>query len=288
MLESNVSALAIEKPPAKERILNAAERLFAEHGFEATSLRMITAEAKVNLAAVNYHFHSKDELIAAVFSRRIGPINDRRLELLAAAQDAVGGGPVPLEDVIRSFVSPVISSRTEVNGRDIGKLLGRTYSDPSESARRSFFELMRQVARPFTEAFRRALPEMPQVELLWRIHFAVGVMAHTLAGTHHLRAISTFGPLRVEAVTDCIVAFVAAGIFIHAGEDRSRGKHADSPPVLFCSRWFSGRRNCPRMVEQASDCVAPTAFARVRWLRSGPPSPTALGTPAALPTWASV
>jgi AcrR family transcriptional regulator len=216
MTESNVSTSSNDKPLAKDRILDAAERLFAEHGFEATSLRMITAEAKVNLAAVNYHFHSKDALIAAVFSRRIGPINDRRLELLAAVQDAAGTGPLPLEDVIRAFVSPVLSSRDALNGGGggIGRILGRTYSDPSESARRSFFELMRQVARPFTEAFRRALPGMLQVELLWRIHFAVGVMAHTLAGTHHLRAIS--GGLcdtsDVEGMTGRIVAFVAAGM----------------------------------------------------------------------------
>ncbi len=85
MTESNVSTSSHDKPLTKDRILDAAERLFAEHGFEATSLRMITTEAEVNLAAVNYHFHSKDELIAAVFARRIGPINQKRLDSAGSA-----------------------------------------------------------------------------------------------------------------------------------------------------------------------------------------------------------
>ena len=216
MYQSNVSIDFESQTPTKDRILNAAERLFAEHGFAATSLRMITAEAKVNLAAVNYHFHSKDDLIVAVISRRIAPINARRLELLNAAQAAAGEAAVPLEIVIRSFVSPLFSESTQAgeDARDIGRIVGRIYSDPSEGARRCFFELMRQVGRPFTEAFRRALPQISQVELVWRIHFSVGVMAHTLAGTHHLRAIS--GGLcdtsDAAAVTGRIVAFVAAGM----------------------------------------------------------------------------
>lgn len=216
MIESNVLHSEAQHSTTKDRILDAAEALFAEHGFDGTSLRTITAQAGVNLAAVNYHFHSKDSLIDAVFARRIGPLNQERLRLLAICEAAAGDGPLPLEEVIRAFVAPVIRVRQEAasQGVDIARIVGRTYSDPSESAKRSFFGHMRQIARPFTDAFRRALPEMPQVELLWRMHFSVGVLAHTLAGTRHLQTISggLCDPADVEGTLERMVAFMAAGL----------------------------------------------------------------------------
>jgi len=214
MIESNVSTSDIGKTPTKDRLLDAAETLFAEQGFEATSLRQITSKAQVNLASVNYHFHSKDDLIRAVFERRIRPLNQRRLEALKSCLDAAGDGPVPLEEIIRAFVRPVLQMRREPHGAAVGRLFGRTYADPSGSARQAFFELMKEISRPFTEAFRRALPGLDQVELVWRMHFSVGVMAHTLAGSEHLKVIS--GGLcdlsDVEGALDRIVAYVAAGL----------------------------------------------------------------------------
>ncbi len=214
MIESNVSLVDSVKHPTKERILDVAEALFAEHGFEATSLRMITARAEVNLAAVNYHFHSKDDLIRAVFARRIGPINQKRLELLRVQVEKAGNAPPPLEGVIRAFVEPVVVLRKDREYANVGRLFGRTYVDPSGTARHAFFELMREIGRPFTEAFRRALGDMPQVELLWRIHFSVGVLAHTLAGRDHLTTISggLCDPSDAEGIIERMVAFIAAGM----------------------------------------------------------------------------
>ena len=214
MSEANVSSVNGAKHPTKERILDAAEALFAEHGFEATSLRMITASACVNLAAVNYHFHSKDDLIRAVFVRRIGPVNQKRLELLRAQLEVAGNAQPSLEGVIRAFVEPVVMLRKDPTCADVGRLFGRTYAEPSGTARRAFFDLMREIGRPFTEAFRRALGDMPQVELLWRIHFSVGVVAHTLAGTDHLATISggRCDPSDAEGTIERMVAFIAAGM----------------------------------------------------------------------------
>lgn len=206
MNESNVST--------KNKILDTAESLFAEHGFEATSLRMITTAAGVNLAAVNYHFRSKDDLIRAVLARRIGPLNQKRMESLRAHLEAAGDGPLELEKVIRSFVEPVVILRKEPHGQAVGRLFGRTYAGPSGTARQTFFELMKEVVRPFTEAFRRALPNLNQVDLLWRMHFSIGVMAHTLAGAEHLRMIS--GGLcdlaDTEGAVNRMVAYMAAGM----------------------------------------------------------------------------
>ena len=214
MIESNKQINHQAKLDTKERILDAAERLFAQHGFDATSLRMITASAGVNLASVNYHFQSKNSLIEAVLTRRIAPLNRERLEMLASVE-ARNDFPA-LEDVVHAFVAPVIRKRLGggVPGADFGRLFGRIYSDPCECARASFFSQMREILRPFTSAFRRALPGVPMVELLWRIHFGVGVMAHTLAGMEHLKNVS--GGLcdlsDVEATIDRIVTFVCAGM----------------------------------------------------------------------------
>src|SRR5271156_1240304 len=93
----------------KTRILDVAEKLFGENGFDGTSLRDITTEADVNLAAVNYHFQSKDSLIDAVIARRIEPVNQQRLEMLDAA------GPNPsLEKILTAFLAPVLDQNLAV------------------------------------------------------------------------------------------------------------------------------------------------------------------------------
>src|SRR5512134_3133369 len=92
-------------PDTKERILDAAEALFMVQGFTATSLRMITTRAGVNLAAVNYHFGSKDELVRAVFTRRLGPLNRERVALLEELEEQAGGRPLVPEQVLEAFLT---------------------------------------------------------------------------------------------------------------------------------------------------------------------------------------
>src|SRR6059036_3181340 len=109
MNETNVRTNS--RPAGQEtraRILDAAERLFAEHGYDGASLRDITAQAGVNLAAVNYHFRTKESLIQAVFARRLAPVNQRRLALLDACEASAAGGRLQLEEVVRALISPVL------------------------------------------------------------------------------------------------------------------------------------------------------------------------------------
>src|SRR5260370_15922671 len=94
------------KVETKQRILDSAERLFAEHGSEGTSLRTIIADAQVNLAAIHYHFHSKEALWEAVIVRRLGPINQERLRLLDACARDPNGGPPSLDAVLGALISP--------------------------------------------------------------------------------------------------------------------------------------------------------------------------------------
>ena len=201
---------------SKERILDVAERLFAERGFAATSLRNITAEAAVNLAAVHYHFGSKDELIEAVFARRLGPLNRERLRLLEACQAAVGGASPSVEELLEALIAPALRSGLDSRrgGQFFMRLLGRTYAEPGEAALGILREQFEQTVRRFSEALGRALPELPPAEVLWRVHFAIGSMAHTMVGAHKLQALSNglCDPADVEAIVERLVAFLSAGM----------------------------------------------------------------------------
>lgn len=205
-----------ELPGTKQRILDAAERLFAERGFAATSLRSITAAAGVNLAAVNYHFRSKEALLEAVFARRLAPLNQKRLELLDACEARAGQGRLPLEAVIEAFFAPVLRLGGELaqGGRYFQRLMGRMYAEPGEHVGSILKGQFAAVAARFTQALRRALPKLPPVELMWRIHFMIGAMAHTLAGVHYLEVFSggLCDPSDVEGTIRRLGAFLAAGL----------------------------------------------------------------------------
>ncbi len=201
----------------KTRILDSAERLFAEHGIAATSLRAITAEAGANLAAVNYHFQSKEALVQAVYSRRLGPANQKRLELLDNCEGRAGQGAPPLEEIIDAFVAPVLS---DFIGTPFTALMGRIYAEPGDFARRIIVSHMGEIARRFGEALQRALPALPEKELYFRMHFAVGAMAHTLAGGKLCEVLSR-GRCElndVEAIRRQMVPFICAGLRAESGE----------------------------------------------------------------------
>jgi AcrR family transcriptional regulator len=214
MNQTNVPSGAEAKTSTRQKILDAAEKLFADNGFDGTSLRMITAAAGANLAAVNYHFRSKDDLVRAVYDRRLRPLNQARMEALEGYLGSLDNRRPELEAVLRAFLGPAVQLRASADGGALGRLLGRTYSEVSPVARQALFERMRDVARPFTEALRRALPGMSQIELLWKLHFAIGVMAHTMGGGEHLKFISG-GICDLTAADDVlerVIAFVAAGM----------------------------------------------------------------------------
>jgi AcrR family transcriptional regulator len=201
----------------KDKILNAAERLFAKDGFDATSLRAITSEAKVNLAAVNYHFKSKEALLLAVFARHLQPVAEQRKALLDAYLAAAGKGPLQLEPILTAFIRPILevgSKALSGNGVAAQCLMGRIYTTPHEFASKMFDENFKATVKHFRAALHRALPDLPVEETMWRLHFTIGAMAHTLAGAALLKLISggkcdTTDMARVERQ---LVAFTAAGL----------------------------------------------------------------------------
>jgi AcrR family transcriptional regulator len=194
----------IEKQDTKSRILDAAEKLFGINGFEATSLRDITAEAQVNLAAVNYHFQSKDSLIDAVIARRIEPVNRRRLQMLE------GAGPDPtLEQILTAFLAPVLDQDLA----SVVPLLGRMMSDPTQFVERVFKKYLAPVSQRFQEALSKQLPGLSRAELLWKVHFTVGVMTHVMSLSQVLPTL-TDGLCDIsdhQALIERVVSFAAAG-----------------------------------------------------------------------------
>ena len=175
----------------KTRILDAAERLFAKDGIDATSLRAITEAANANLAAVNYHFGSKESLVHAVFGRRLRPLNERRLEML---DTAIAANPKDLHGILRAFALPMLETAFqpphEGSPVNIGSLLIRLYTEPAQLVERGFNEQMACTAARFVNAVRAALPHLPEPVLYWRIHFCVGCLAHTMNARPILSALS--------------------------------------------------------------------------------------------------
>ncbi|MGY8653413.1 MAG: TetR/AcrR family transcriptional regulator [Verrucomicrobiia bacterium] len=206
-------------PPAldtRKAILDAAERLFADLGFEGASLRKITAKAGVNLAAAHYHFGSKEGLLRAALARRIGPLNEERLKLLDEAEADTGKKVLSIESVLTALIAPALrlSRDRKRGGRVFMRLLGRIFNDPGEKLQRLFIEQFEAIGQRFKPALRRALPDLPAVDAMWRLHFVIGVMAHTMADTQKLKFISqgACDPNDTEGIIRQMVAFLAAGM----------------------------------------------------------------------------
>ncbi len=198
----------------KERILNVAERLFADRGFPATSLRDLTSEAGVNIASVNYHFGSKEALLAAVLERRLRPVNARRLELLDAIESAAGSGAPNAEAVIRAFLSPPFQKRQEwgAGGDHFLRLMGRIHSETNEEFRATFFQQFERVFRRFGQALQRALPHLDAADIGWRMLFLVGSMAFTMAWGDSFASISPGTHRDPEDVLESLIQYATAGM----------------------------------------------------------------------------
>lgn len=175
-------------PTTKDRILDAAERLFAERGYDATSLRAVTSEAEVNLAAAHYHFGSKVGLFQAVFERRVGAINAERLQRLAELDARRPDRQPTLEELLEAFLAPALrsSARQDPGFALFLQIVGRSHSATGEHVE-AIQDVFRELQERFLPALQRALPHLSQEDLFWRLHFLIGSMCSVMADPSRIK-----------------------------------------------------------------------------------------------------
>lgn len=201
----------------KTRILDGAEQLFAREGFHNTSLRALTNLAEANLASVNYHFGSKESLLQAVIERRLLPLNKIRQEkigeiLALAEKDSI----LPAaEDLLRAFIEPTLEFRNSSSGaRDFISLIGRSLSEPDETVRNCFLDLVLPILQILFKALHQALPQLPPEILMTRLQFIMGTMSHVMSMGSH----SAFNnpelslPLGHNTLVEQLMKFVLSGL----------------------------------------------------------------------------
>lgn len=199
---------------ARERILHAAERLFAEHGMSGVGLRAITAAANVNLASISYHFGSKEGLLEALFAARAAPIAEERVRLLEERTRAAGGAPA-LEDILDAFVRPtlVLGPQSPEGSQAFRRLRARLATEPEMVARKILAKAFDRSSKMFIEAIVAALPNIPRAEIEWRFHFMLGAMFYTMANTGRIQALTDgrCDPGDAERALRHMIPFLAAG-----------------------------------------------------------------------------
>jgi AcrR family transcriptional regulator len=219
--------------PGKERILDAAERLFARHGFYGVSVRDITETAGVDVALVSYHFGGKRELFAAVFQRRAELLNPERLAMLEEVRRAALPGVPTLEDIVNAFTYPLLerSARGGPGWKSYFALVAQVNNSPEWAP-----VLMTQHFDPlvvkFISVLREALPGCSPREVYWGYQFLTGALTLTFAETGRIDALS--GGLckssDLDSVHERLAPYVAAGF--RALCARASAPHAGDPKPL--------------------------------------------------------
>jgi AcrR family transcriptional regulator len=199
----------------RDRILAAAEELFARTGVATTSLRAITALARVNLAAVNYHFGSKDGLVEAVYRRRLEPLNRARLKNLEKLEAEAGKRPPSLEAVMEAFILPVVKLGQDPaqGGPTVMRLLGQTHTEAAGYFRTYFAGEYREVLDRYEAVLARILPDLPGDQIKTRLAFLVGAMTYPIA-ERQLLELLTGAEIRredIDAMMQQLVPFAVAG-----------------------------------------------------------------------------
>ncbi|AAF94891.1 TetR/AcrR family transcriptional regulator [Vibrio cholerae] len=198
----------------KEKILDVAEGLFAEYGFNDTSLRTITSKAGVNLASVNYHFGDKKTLVRAVLNRYLEafmPEMKQSLERLNERDD------YDMAEVFEALRAPLRSlSELRPNGTSRFMLLiGRGYTDVQGHLRWFITNRYNDVLTLFTDSVLKANPNLTRETLFWRLHFTLGTCVFTMASSQALAEIAEndFGSkVDPKSVVDQLIPYLAAGV----------------------------------------------------------------------------
>jgi AcrR family transcriptional regulator len=200
----------------KVRILDAAEKAFADFGFAGASLRHIVGKAAVNLPTVYYHFGSKQGLMEAVFKRRFGPLRQGQLELLKQFDEEANGQPLAAEKVLEAMLLPPL--RLAMTGsakhQAVTRLIGRIVTEPNPQTQRLLRRQQEKVRTVFIEAMGRSLPRIPRFDVRWRLEFIWGALAFILCNPRRIEDETQEGcdPVNTQNVLSQMLNFFSAGL----------------------------------------------------------------------------
>ncbi len=208
--------MTIPESGSKRKLLDAAEQLFAEKGFEAVSVRDITQLAKTNVAAVNYHFGSREGLLTLVMMRYMIPVTEERLARLESVERKWSGKSAPLEEILDAFVRPLVSQvkKSDLTEKVFYRLIGRIFAQQGDGLPAPIEEQLRQVIERFHKALAKSLPTVPAEDLFWRMHFVAGGMIHMLMHQETIHRITdgASGVPSMEATLGRFIRFAATGL----------------------------------------------------------------------------
>jgi AcrR family transcriptional regulator len=198
----------------KERLLDAAESLFARHGFEGTSLRAVTQAADTSLSAANYHFGSKEALVHAALVRRLEPQNRRRLEAIDALEEA-SSRDLSVEALLAAFLRPSFEAQRESpeDARRLREVAAQLYADPHAVMSELRLELFAPVISRYIDALERLLPDRSREAVTVDFQFFIGVMVHVMSGKTRLTWESA-GPPSIpdDQILERMISFATAGL----------------------------------------------------------------------------
>jgi AcrR family transcriptional regulator len=204
------------------RILAVAERMFAEQSYRSVSLRSITRESGVNIAAVHYHFGSKHALLERIFDLRCGPMNDERLKRLSECR-AERGRPPMLEQVLEAYLRPSLMWPGDDEGaRRFLRLRAILAHEDADLSRDLIARHFNDVSRTFLTTLQGLLPALSEDELYWRFHFLLGAHYYTLSNPGRITSLSggRVDPSHAERSLRFLVPFLAAAFRAEPAEDR--------------------------------------------------------------------
>ena len=229
MLESTLETTP--RDDTASRIIDAAERLFIRDGTEATSLRAVTREAGVNVAAIHYYFGSRDELLRAVLDRIIKPLNARRLALLKQSLDAHHGRPLPVEEILRALLLPDLELIEALRDRgvEIAHFAARSYAAPSPALKPLIEEQFAEWSTRFMAELARALPRVDREELAFRFRCIIGVIVRLLGAATPRGVEGGLDSVEILPTLERLVAFITPGLVAPAPTLPAPSKSAREP-----------------------------------------------------------
>lgn len=194
-----------------EKLIAAAERLFAEHGYNGVSVRMIAAAAGVNWSLLGYYFRGKEGLLSEVYRRHCGELNSARMRVLDEIR--ADGRPPELEQILNAFIQPALAvARGEDGQTAFIRLRAILAAENSALLDKLVGENFDLSSSTFISALRECLPHLTRDEILWRFHFMLGTIYYTASGPHRIREFSNgrCDPADIPENLHYLIPFLAA------------------------------------------------------------------------------